>query len=639
MASTGSKGSGQVYGTRISKENGYDANSYTYYPVAIIGAGESGIAMGCRLKEKFGFDQFRLFDRQSGIGGTWWINRYPGVACDIQAAFYSFSFAQNHKWSSLYPPGPEIVKYLQGVCEKYEIVDKIQLNSEVTSCRWNEVEGVWELTIHELLKGVGDLSTYDRVTMLENQGESSVFVRSEKIRAKVLISAVGGLVEPNRMPETIPGVEDFQGPIFHSARWRYDVDLKDKNILVVGTGCSAAQFVPELTKTYEAKSVTQLMRSPPWVVPRQVPPFGFGEEDWEKWSPWLNTYIPGFARLRRLYIATRAEYDWRLFGDSKYAENERAKLEVALVDYMKKKVPKKYHEILTPKYGVCCKRLVIDGKWLNSLNDKKIVLSTLPLTSVQEDRVTLGPTRGSQAVEDVKVAANITETVRADVIILANGFETLNWLHPLEVIGRSGQSLEEVFHERGGPQLYMGSAMDGFPNFFVIFGPNTVTGHSSVVLATENMVNYAMKLVEPILKGDAHSVEVKKEAELAWTADIQKSLKKRIWNIGGCRNWYMGEDGWNSTTYPYSQVWFSLLCMFPNYNHWNYRYTTKGLIKKRAKTVFRIAALTGIATGLYFTRRAGLRFGWKEGAASARGAAAQLLATLGHSLVRGAGSI
>jgi cation diffusion facilitator CzcD-associated flavoprotein CzcO len=295
-----------------------------------------------------------MVDQQIPWSGMRYVRSYAltsGYICvhtnvtDSPAAFYSFSFAQNHKWSSLYPPGPEIVKYLEGVCEKYEIVDKIQLNSEVTSCRWNESEGVWELTIHELVKGVGDLSTYDRVTMLKNEGESSVFVRSEKIRAKILISAVGGLVEPNRMPETIPGIEDFQGAIFHSARWRYDVDLKDKNILVVGTGCSAAQFVPELTKTYGAKAVTQLMRSPPWVVPRQTPPFGFGEESWEKWSPWLNTYIPGFARLRRLYIATRAEYDWRLFGDSTYADSERAKVEVALVNHMKNKVPKKYHEV------------------------------------------------------------------------------------------------------------------------------------------------------------------------------------------------------------------------------------------------------------------------------------------------------
>ncbi|KFY32734.1 hypothetical protein V495_08794 [Pseudogymnoascus sp. VKM F-4514 (FW-929)] len=623
----------QVYGNRISKE-GHDAEGYTYYPVAIIGAGESGIAMGCRLKEKFGFDQFRLFDRQSGIGGTWWINKYPGVACDIPAAFYSFSFAPNHKWSSIYPPGPEIVKYLVGVCEQYEIIDKIQLNSDVISCCWNETEGVWELEVQELVKGVGDLSSHDRRTMLASHGESSVLVRTEKIRAKVLISAVGGLVEPNRFPETIPGVESFQGPIFHSARWRYDVDLKDKQVLVVGTGCSAAQFVPELTTKYGAKSVTQLMRSPPWVVPSQIPPFGFSEEAWTRWSPWLNTYVPGFAKLRRLYIATRAEYDFRFFGDSDFAAKEREKAEVLLLGYMKSKVPEKYHEMLTPDYGFCCKRIVNDANWFNSLNDEKVVLSTRPLTHVHEDRVTLGPIRGSEEVEDGKTSAGRTEVIPADVIILANGFETLNWLHPLEVIGRSGESLEEVFNERGGPQLYMGSAMDGFPNFFVIFGPNTVTGHSSVVLASENMVNYAMRMIGPILNGDASSVEVKKEAEMAWTADLQKSLKKRVWNIGGCRNWYKGEDGWNSTTYPYSQIWFSLLCMFPNYRHWNYQYTTKGLVKKRAKTVLQVATLSGIATGLYFAQRAGLRLGWKEGVASVRGVAVQLLNTFGHSLVR-----
>jgi len=170
-----------------------------------------------------------------------------------------------------------------------------------------------------------------------------VYVRSENIRAKVLISCVGGLVEPNRWPESIPGKENFQGDIFHSARWKYDVDLKDKDVVVVGTGCSAAQFVPELTKTYGAKSVTQLMRSPPWVVPKQSPPLG--EEKWPIWGPWLNTYIPGFAKSMRMMVATQAELDFRLFGGSKYSEKERAKLEVELIAHMKKIVPKKYHEV------------------------------------------------------------------------------------------------------------------------------------------------------------------------------------------------------------------------------------------------------------------------------------------------------
>jgi cation diffusion facilitator CzcD-associated flavoprotein CzcO len=158
-----------------------------------------------------------------------------------------------------------------------------------------------------------------------------------------LVSCVGGLVEPNRWPESIPGKEKFQGDIFHSARWKYDVDLKDKDVVVLGTGCSAAQFVPELTKTYGAKSVTQVMRSPPWVVPKQSPPFG--EEKWSIWGPRLNTYVPGFAKSMRMMVATRAEFEFRLFGGSKYSEKERAKLEVELIAHMKNTVPKKYHEV------------------------------------------------------------------------------------------------------------------------------------------------------------------------------------------------------------------------------------------------------------------------------------------------------
>lgn len=259
------------------------------------------------------------------------------------AVFYSFSFAPNHKWSSLYPPGPEIVEYLLGVCGQYEIIDKIQLNSDVSSCRWDEAEGVWEMTIHELVLGAGDLSSYDRLQKVKQHGEESIYVRSENIKAKVLISAVGGLVEPNRWPENIPGKDIFQGEIFHSARWRYEIDLKDKDIVVLGTGCSAAQFVPELTKVYGAKSVTQLMRSPPWVTPKQTPPLE--DDKWVVWGPWLNTHIPGFAKSMRAFTAARSEFDWRLFGTSQYSEEERAKLEIELLDHMRKAVPKKYHEV------------------------------------------------------------------------------------------------------------------------------------------------------------------------------------------------------------------------------------------------------------------------------------------------------
>lgn len=190
-------------------------------------------------------------------------------------------------------------------------MDKIQLNTLVEECTWLESEQVWELTLQHLVTGTGDLSDQDRAKIIKEHGPGSVYMHKEVVRAKVVVSGVGGLVEPKSWPDKVPGKENFQGEIFHSARWKYDVDLSGKDVIVVGTGCSAAQFVPRLTKEYGAKSVTQLMRSPPWVVPRMPPPGG--DENWDKWGP-LLAKIPGFNKLIRKAIFVISEHDWRLFG-------------------------------------------------------------------------------------------------------------------------------------------------------------------------------------------------------------------------------------------------------------------------------------------------------------------------------------
>ncbi len=309
----------------ISQNKGYDEMPCTFYPVLIVGAGESGIAMGCRLKEVLGFDQFRIFDRQAGIGGTWWINRYPGVACDVPAVFYSFSFCPNNRWTTFHPPGPEIVKYLQDVCTQYQILDKVQLNTDVTEMRWLEDQEVWEVTLTHMATGAGDLSEAQRQERIRESGLESVQIGQEIVRAKIVASAVGGLVEPKTWPTSIPGKDSFEGAIFHSARWDYDVDLTGKDVVVVGTGCSAAQFVPKLTKPpFDAKSVTQIMRSPPWVSPRPVPPFG--QKMWEKWSPSVLSAMPWLAKMLRLLIFLGAERDFNLFGGEAYHAAFRKKV-------------------------------------------------------------------------------------------------------------------------------------------------------------------------------------------------------------------------------------------------------------------------------------------------------------------------
>ena len=387
--------------------------------------------------------------------------------------------------------------------------------------------------------------------MIDEKGRQSVYIKEEIVRAKIVASCAGGFIEPNAWPDTIPGKDQFEGSIFHSAKWDYNVDLKDKNVVVVGTGCSAAQFVPKLTKEYGAASVTQIMRSPPWVVPRPEPPF-FGPKLWEEWTPALFSYIPGLGRSFRtlIFVAAEAEF-FLLFKLTPAGAKARKNLEGKLLKHMKKSVPEKYHDILTPDYSVGCKRRIFDATWFPGLNDPNIELTTQPLTSLQPKGVTIGPGRTYPPMERESKAPTDEKQVPADVIVLANGFEVLTWLSPLRIVGKNGVVMQEVWDKRGGAQAYMGNAMDGFPNLFMIFGPNTATGHSSVILASENMVEYTIKFVRKILQGDVRTFEVKREKEEAWTEMMQRELKNTVLSSGGCKSWYKTENGWNATAYPY----------------------------------------------------------------------------------------
>ncbi|KAL8781921.1 MAG: hypothetical protein Q9194_000114 [Teloschistes cf. exilis] len=580
---------------RIRVINGFDQNAYTYYPVLIVGAGESGIALGSRLREE-GIDQFRIFERQAGIGGTW------------PAAFYSFSFSPNLKWTSLHPGGAEIYQYFNETCEKYQIVDKIQLNTDVSELRWLEDEKLWEATLTHLVPGMGDMSKQDRNQRIADKGRQSVYLRQEIVRARIVCSCAGGLVEPNPWPSSIPGRDTFEGPVFHSARWKHEVDFKDKNVIVIGTGCSAAQFVPRLIhEPYSAKSVTQIMRSPPWVVPRQENPGG--KDNYEKYSPKLFSMVPGLAKLFRTMCFAAGEYDWfTIFDPNNWNHRTRGKLESRMIARMKGIVPEKYHEILTPDYSIGCKRRIFDAHWLPSLNDPKIELTTKPITKVSSNSITIGPGRTyPDPANTNSKAPTDEETIPADVIVLGNGFEVTTWLHPLKIRGKGGVYMQDVWDERGGPQAYYGLAMDGFPNLFFVIGPNTVTGHSSVILASENMVEYNIRLIKKIIHGDATTIEVKKEAEIAWTKFVQDRLKLTVFNAG-CQNWYQ-KDGWNSTAYPYSQIDFTLRCMFPKWSDWDFQYTRKGLLKRQARQALSVLLVASVVVGAYTLRSAVLKGG------------------------------
>lgn len=499
-----------------------------------------------------------------------------------------------------------MIRYFQKVASEYEIVDKFHLNTDVSELRWLESEKMWEATLRYMAPGTGDLSKIDREKLIQEKGEQAVYVSSEKIRAKVAISCVGGLVEPRSYPEGVTGWDNFKGDLCHTARWN-EKDFTGKDVVVVGTGCSAAQTVPRLTHPpYNARSVTQIMRTPPWVLPKVSEPGG--KEWYSKNAAWWFENVPGLHLLLRSYIAYAAESEWfRYYGNSKASANNRTALRKVGLDYMHKKVPERYWKMLTPTYDVCCKRRIFDKEWYMGFNEDNIYLTNKKLLSIGENSVTLGAGGEFPDLKDAS-ASKSEMTIPADSIILANGFDATKWLHPMNVVGKEGRGLHEVWAERGGPQAYMGAAMDGFPNFFIVFGPNTATGHTSVILASENMANYAAKFVRKILEGDATTVEVKKEAEIEWTTRIQRELKRSVFHIGGCVSWYVDrETGWNSSVYSRTQIDHTLRCMFPNWSDWTIELTRKGLIKKRVWQLLRLVFTASAIVGMYRLRRSGIK--------------------------------
>ena len=307
----------------------------------------------------------------------------------------------------------------------------------------------------------------------------------------------------------------------------------------------------------------------------------------------------------RKVVFAMTESTFPVYKNTRYATQRRQKIHDWVLSEMRKVAPEKYHEMLTPNYDVGCKRRIFDVEWLSCLHDPQVELTTAPLTGVQEKTITLGPGRmyPPETNWESNVPTDEVKTIPADVIILANGFQVSKWLLPLRVTGRHGQDLHDVFDERGGPQMYEGVALDDFPNFFSILGPNTVTGHSSSLLAVENSVNLSLKLMAPILKGDASTVEVKQEAEAAYTAKIQDALKDMVWQTGGCTSWYRNKDtNWNGKSYPFSQIWYGIRCTFPTWSDWQYQYTKSGKIKRGFIDVVNYSGPLAIASAMFYMK-------------------------------------
>jgi cation diffusion facilitator CzcD-associated flavoprotein CzcO len=448
--------------TRTSVNTGTDMD------VAVVGAGLAGVGLGARLR-RAGRTGFAILERADDVGGTWRDNVYPGVACDIPSALYSYSFLPQPSWSRVFAPGAEIHEYVRDVTRAEGLAPHLRLGTELTGARWDDDEAAWHLTTSR-----GPLTS------------------------RVLVTAVGRLSEP-RVPE-IPGLGTFPGRVFHSARWDQDLPA-GLRIGVVGTGASAVQLVPEVAR--HAASVVVLQRTPPWVLPR-------GD----------RAFAPGEAPPDRAALAEEADllFDARMAGSA-----EEAALRERAEAHLRAQVPDPaLRALLTPDYSVGCKRALFSDDWYPAL---------------QQPHVTLEPSAPVAVEGSVLVAASGARH-EVDVLVLATGFETTRPPFAHLVTGRDCQTLAE--HWAQGMTSHASTVVHGFPNLFVLDGPNAGLGHHSALEVIEAQVGYVLGALDH-LDAAGGTLEVSAEAEAAYTREVDRRAAGTVWLRGGCRSWYVDE--------------------------------------------------------------------------------------------------
>jgi len=459
------------------------------FPIAIIGAGFGGIGMAIRLKQA-GLSSFTIFERASEIGGTWRDNTYPGAACDVPSHAYSLSFEQYPGWTRKFSPSEEIQAYLLRLVDKWGLRSHLRLATEIVEARFDEARGAWALTT-----GAG-----------------------ESVTARVVVSAVGGLVDP-ALPD-IKGIESFAGEIFHTARWRHDYELTGKRVAVIGTGASAVQVVPAIAKQVEKLAVFQ--RTPAWVVPKL-------DKRYSERTRRLFARFPLLLRASRfLKYAASEILGPMIFLDAPRlsALGERMSLR-HLHAQVKNPV---LREKLTPHFQFGCKRILVSDDYWASFERENVELVTESIDRIDRE----GIVTKDGARHDV------------DAIVLATGFAVGLAAAPFPVTGRGGRMLDDAW--RGGAVAYKGMTVSGFPNWFILMGPNTGPGHTSVLVYTEAQIEHVREAIERIRRDRLRFVDVRPDVMERYNAGIQARMKHMVWST--CKSWYLSPDGSNHALYP-----------------------------------------------------------------------------------------
>ena len=447
--------------------------------------------MAIRLKQA-GFEDFVLLEKGGGVGGTWYHNRYPGCACDIPSHLYSFSFEIKHDWTRPYATQPEIRPYFDHCAEKYGLLPHCRFHSGVSSARWDEERARWSLGLDS----------------------------GEVVEADVVVSAVG-MFNDLSWPE-IEGLDSFAGKSFHSARWDWDHDLAGETVGVIGSAASAVQFVPEIVKT--AGQVHLFQRSANWVLPKEDDPYT--EEEMER----FRTDPSASLKLRNA-IYRRVDAGMTFSDPAALAETEAAGL--AAIDEVK---DPELRRKLRPQHPFGCKRPLISNDYYAAFNRPNLELVTDAIERITPDSI-------------VTVDG---QRRRVDTLIIATGFEATRYLSAIDVSGRDGRSIEEAWND--GARAYLGITTSGFPNLFMLYGPNTNNG--SILAMIESQVEYSLQQIRRIAEERLAWIDVRPEPMESYNQEIQQAIANvDVWQQN-CNTYYRSPTGRVVTQWPHSMSEF-----------------------------------------------------------------------------------
>jgi cyclohexanone monooxygenase len=473
----------------------YTEHAAPHWEVAIIGAGPGGLGLAIRLVKSRRRD-FVVFEASDGVGGTWRTNTYPGAACDVPSHLYSYSFALKPDWTKTYAAQPEILQYFEDCADRFGIRPHLRPNTRITAARWDEGRRRWCLT--------------------DAQGAA--------YEADVLVSAIGTFTAP-ALPD-IEGLASFTGPCFHSARWEDDHDLNGRRVAVIGTGASAAQIVPEVAKS--AQEVYVFQRTPQWILPRSDKPFTEKQK-----RRFARNPISIRRHRREIYWAFESTIAFR------HGEEGAEQLKAIALSHLDHRI--KDDELrakLTPDYPFGCKRTLVCSDFY-----KALLRDNVELVTERIERVTAG-----------SILSGDGRRRPVDVIVLATGFQAAEYLVGMEVVGVGGRRLHDDWSEVA--HAYMGLTVSGYPNFFMLYGPNTNQGGNSIIVILEAQAGYVLGALRAMRRRRTSAVDVRRDVMDAYNRELGEALAGTVWS-DGCQSYFKNANGKIATQLPQTSRWYA----------------------------------------------------------------------------------